>query len=365
MAMNVLFKKTIIKMEQYGSPFEGRTKNKHLLLDFNERTTPPHFLARKAIENYVRNGNFQIYPEYGDLDEIIANYAGVKPSEVMPTNGSDEGINLIYRAVVGKGDKVILPSPTFSTLKSSAQIEGNEINPIRYERENLSFPFDEVMKAIEPGVKAVVLCNPNNPTGTAISKDQLEQIIKRAKEVNAMVMVDEAYYEFAREVMSDISAVDLVPQYDNLFTTRTFSKSMGLAALRAGYVISQEQNIAELRKIRAPYSVNMAATVAMRTLRYPEVVRDIEKYANEVMRVSKPMIEDFYRKNGIRFWPSSANFHLIEDKNSAIANFLKLKGILTRSRSDPKDTLRVTIGTRKDTSRFLNAFKDYLKTTSA
>lgn len=363
-----LVKKTILRMRPYDAPNEGRGKKNILRLDFNEMLPNPHKRIIREVVNFARKGKYQIYPEYGDLDEIIANYTGVRSSEVMPTNGSDEAIDIVYRAIVSEGDRVILPIPTFATLKSSAQIEGavgvglyeNESDPIRYEKENLEFPFDEIMKAIEPGIKAVVLCNPNNPTGTAIPKEQVEQIIKRAKEVNAIVMVDEAYYEFAREVMPDISVVDLISKYDNLYVARSLSKSMGIAAFRPGYVISQEKNIKELRKIRPPYSVNMAAVVAMKTLRYPEVVGDIKKYAHEVMKVSKPIVEEFYRKHGIRFSRSVANFHLIEDKDSDLSNFLALKGILTRPRSDPKNTLRVTIGRKKDTIRYLKAVQEYL-----
>ncbi len=357
-----LVKKSVFNMNPYDAPKEGRGEENKLRLDFNEMLRKPHKRVIEEVINYAKKGEFQIYPEYADLDEIIANYAGVKSSEVMPTNGSDEAIDIVYRAFVGKGDKVILPIPTFATLRSSAQIEGAVIVSPHYEGENLDFPFDGVMKAIKPGVKAVVLCSPNNPTGTAIPKEQLEQVIKRSKERNTIVMVDEAYYEFAKEVVPEISVVDLIPKYDNLYVTRSLSKSMGIAAFRPGYVISQEKNIKELRKIRPPYSVNMVAVVAMRALRFPEVVGDIEKYAHEIMKLSKPMVEEFYREHGIRFFPSAANFHLIEDKDYNMSDFLELKGILTRPRSDPKGTLRVTIGTEKDTRRYLKALQEYLKT---
>ena len=351
-----IFRGPIKDMQPYNPPLEGRTKEGYLRLDFNERTIPPHPLVKEAVGQYMGRGEFQVYPEYGDLDEVVANYVGVKPAEVIPTNGSDQAIDIIYRALVEKNDDVILPIPTFAMLEQSARVEGANIVAPRYKGENLDFPFDEVMSAIKPGVRLVIICNPNNPTGTTLSKDKSEAIIKKAKAVDTAVLVDEAYHEFAPE----LTVVDLVDKYDNLFITRSFSKVMGISGLRAGCVVSQEDNIKELRKIRGPYDINMAASAAMKALRNPEVADDINKYVSEVMDVSKPMLEEFYRQNGIKFFPSGANFHLIEDKDRRITDFLKSKGILIRPRSDPSGTVRVSIGTREDTRKYLEALQEYL-----
>lgn len=351
-----IFRRSIEDMQSYNPPLEGRTKEGYLRLDFNERTTPPHRLVREAIGQYIGRGEFQVYPEYGDLGGIIAVYVGVKPSEIIATNGSDQGIDIIYRALVEKGDDVIVPAPTFAMLEQSAHVQGANIIAPRYKGENLDFPFDEVMSAIKPGVKLVIICNPNNPTGTTLSKDKSEAIIKKAKEADSGVLVDEAYHEFD----PDLTVVDLIDQYNNLFVTRSFSKIMGISGLRAGCVASQGNNIKELNKIRGPYDVNMVAAAAMKALRNPEVVADMKSYISEVMGVSKPMIEEFYRRNGIRFFPSGANFHLIEDRDRHITDFLRSKGILVRPRSDPAGTVRVSIGTREDTRKYLEAFREYL-----
>jgi len=351
-----IFRGSVKDMQPYSPPLEGRTKEGYLLLDFNERTRPPHSLVREAIGQYIGRGEFQKYPEYGDLDNVIAGYLGVKPTEVIATNGSDQGIDIIYRALVEKGDDVIVPTPTFAMLEQSAHVQGANIIAPRYKEENLDFPFDEVMSVIKPGAKLVIICNPNNPTGTILSKDKSEAIIKKAKEVDATVLVDEAYHEFA----PDLTVVDLIDKYDNLFVTRSFSKVMGISGLRAGCVASQEKNIKELNKIRGPYDVNMVAAAAMKALKNPEVVADMKAYISEVMDVSKPALEEFYRKSGIRFFSTGANFHLIEDKDKHITNFLKSKGILVRPRSDPHNTVRVSIGTREDTRKYIEAFQEYL-----
>lgn len=353
-----VFRKPILDMHPYSPPLEGRTQEDYQLLDFNERTRPPHQRVLEAFMAYARQGEFQRYPEYGDLDNVIANYAGVKPTEIIPTLGGDQAIDIVTRALVKDGDRVIIPRPTFAMLEQSAHVQGAKIIAPRYRGSNLKFPYDEVMKALRPGIKMVVLCNPNNPTGTPILKEQSEEIIETAQNVGAGVLVDEAYHEFAR----DLTVVDLINRYPNLFIVRSFSKSMGISGLRAGSVISREQNIAELRKIRGPYDIPTPTAEVIKTLRYPEVVEDINSYVEEVMKVSKPLVEEFYRENGVRFFPSSAGFHLLEEPE--LYDFLRQrKGqrILVRPRSDPPETVRVSIGTKKDTEIYLEAYREFLQ----
>ncbi len=350
----------IENMKPYHPPTEGRTEKDYLLLDFNERTRDPHPLVIQALINYAQEGNFQIYPEYGDLDNVIANYAGVKPEEIIPTLGADSGIDIVTRAIVADGDLMIIPRPTFAMLEQSANIQGAEIISPRYRESNLEFPFGEVIEAIKPGLKMVVLCNPNNPTGTPIPNEQTEEIIDAANKVGAGILVDEAYHEFAR----DLTVVNLINKYPNLFIVRSLSKSMGISSLRAGYIISSKDNILELRKIRGPYDLPTPTAQVIKTLRHQEVVDDINDYVDEVMNVSKPVIEEFYREHNIPFYPSSAGFHLLEEP--MLYDFLRQRNglqILVRPRSDPAGTVRVSIGTREDTQKYLEAFREFIKQT--
>lgn len=349
-----MFRGEIEGMQPYKPPLEGRSKVP-LLLDFNERTTPPHPRVMENIREYLQSGRLQVYPEYGRLNEVVAGYARVDRDEVIVTNGSDQAIDIIYQAFVDKGDEVILPVPTFAMLEQSAHVQGAEVRSPRYRGPNLDFPFEEVIQEIKPGIKLVVICNPNNPTGTVVSRDQSEAIIEKSATVGAVVMIDEAYHEFNPE----LTVVDLVGRYNNLLITRSLSKIMGVSALRAGYVISQEQNIKELMKIRGPYDVNMLAVAAMMALEDPAVVEDMREYAREVMEVSKPILEEFYRQNGVRFYPSGAGFHLVE-VGKEFYDFLDSKGIRVRPRSDPPGTVRISIGTKEDTQRYVQTFKEYL-----
>ena len=353
-----LFRKPILDMHPYVAPLEGRMGKDYLRLDFNERTIPPHPKVLEEISKYINKGSLQLYPEYGNLNEVIADYINVDTQELIPTVGSDQGIDIITRALVADGDKVIIPTPTFAMLKQSALVQGANIITPPYKGRNYEFPFDEVMQKIKPGVKLVIICKPNNPTGTPISKEQSEEIIKKSVGVGAGVLADEAYHEYAPE----FTVIDLINKYSNLFVTRTFSKTMGIPSLRAGVVISQKQNIAELNKIRGPYDVGMLTVVALKSLRYKEVREDIKRYANETMHVSKPMVEKFYRENDIQFAPSAANFHLLS-MSEKFYKFMKARSILVRPRSDPAGTVRVSIGTREDTEKYLEAFREFIAQT--
>ena len=333
-----MMREAIKKMKPYKPPLEGRASGDYLLLDFNEMTIDCSPKVKEALSNL---DNIQVYPEYGELDKRIAEYAGVSSDEVMVVNGSDQGIDIIMRAFLNEGDKVIIPSPSFAMFYQSAQIQGAEILKPEYTDK---FPLKEVLE-LASSAKLIVICNPNNPTGTLLLKEDLIKIL----ETGVPVLHDEAYFEF-----SGLTAKDLISKYDNLFVCRTFSKQFGLAALRAGYVISQKKNIDELMKIRGPYDINMAAKAAI--LAALDDVDYMKKYVSEVMEKSKPDLENFFKENNIKFWPSSSNFILIKPEDAdKLYSELKNQGILVRKRH--KGTVRISVGTKEDINKLKKAFK--------
>ena len=349
-------KEYIKKMNHYKPPLEGRSEKNYLLLDFNERTIPPSKKIKDALKKFIDLDRLQVYPEYGDLEAKIAQYAGVKAGQVMITNGGDQGIDIICRAHLNEGDKVIIPFPEFAMHYQSARVQGAEILEPRYKEEG-RLPLDEILELMEDeGVKLIIFSNPNNPTGISTPIEDMERILVKAKERDIALLPDEAYFEFSK-----ITAKDLIEKYDNLYIIRTFAKSFGLVATRAGYVISQEDNIQELKKIRGPYDVNMfAKTAILAALGDKKYMKD---YVKEVMGISKPKLEEFLRKKGIIFLPSRANFLLLKiEKPEKIIERLKGKGILVRPKEWPDGSLaiRVSIGTLKDTERFIKAFEKVL-----
>jgi len=364
-------KERIKKMEHYKPPLEGRASRDYLLLDFNERTVSVSSKVKEALKKFIDSDRLRVYPEYGDLEVKIAEYAMVKPEQVMVTNGGDQGIDIVCRAYLDPGDKVIIPFPSFAMHYQSAGIQGAEILEPRYKDYNPptasshsplgewapgDFPLEETLKLLEDEkVRLIILCNPNNPMGSAIPIENVEKILEKAKEKDIAVLHDEAYFEF-----SGITAKDLIEKYDNLYVMRTFAKAFGLVSTRAGYLISQKENIQELLKIRGPYDVNMFAKTAI--IAALEDIKYMEDYIKEVMERSKPKLEKFLREKGIFFYPSQANFLLLRvtDPQKLIEG-LKSQGILVRPKPAPdgKTAIRVSIGTLKDTERFIKALDTF------
>lgn len=333
-------------MSAYKPPIEGRSVRDYLLLDFNERVAPVSAGVKQALHDFIDSDRLQKYPEYGDFLNTLASYVGVSEDQLMITNGSDQGIDLVFRAVAEPGAQAIIPAPSFAMFFQCAGLEEMEVVSPSYTMAG-GYPVQEVLSAITTRTNLIVICTPNNPTGTTLSQEEILQIARSAPQ--AAILVDECYFEY-----SGITVKDFVDQEDNVFITRTFSKTWGLSSLRLGYLISAAKNIEQLLKIRGPYDMNLLSIVAARAaLMQPEYVRS---YVKEVMEVSKPMLENYLRAKGISFWPSSANFLLLQVKNpKQVVDQLEKEGILVRPRSGPniENTVRITLGPASDMKRVL------------
>ena len=207
------------------------------------------------------------------------------------------------------------------------------------------------MDLIDGRTKLIVVCNPNNPTGTAISIADIEKIARKAK--RAIVYIDEAYFEFSK-----ITAVSLIKKYSNIIITRTFSKAFGLASLRIGYAIARAEYIAEMLKIRGPYDVNMAAyNAAYAALKNR---KGMESYVKDVMESAKPLVEKFFAENAIPYFPSRSNFILFRPDNPENAMKLLTENgarVRPQNKQNIKNTLRVSIGTVQQMKKFITIYK--------
>lgn len=352
--MKKLFKPNLYAMRAYQPPLEGRSASRHLLLDFNERTIPVSDAICNALCDYINSGALQKYPAYGDIVEKLADYLGAKPDQVMVTNGSDQGIDLVVRAIVEPGSQAIIPSPSFAIYRQCAEVENAEIIEPAYSIES-GFPLQEVLEAINERTRLIVVPNPNNPTGTGVDVDQIEQLLKAAPE--AVVLIDECYFEY-----SGVTAMGLVEQYANLVIARTFSKTWGLPSLRIGMLISQADNIDQLLKIRGPYDVNQLAVVAVEAaLANPEYTRD---YVAEVMSVSRPMLESWLTEHQVAYWPSTANFlWTFPDRAEELNSYLQQQNILVRPKTDEQGRLglRINLGTQEQTQKLISALDNFYR----
>jgi histidinol-phosphate aminotransferase len=215
----------------------------------------------------------------------------------------------------------------------------------------MEFPLQEVLDAITPETRAVIVSNPNNPTGTGISLLAIERILHRARK--AAVMIDEAYYEF-----SGVTALTEIARVPNLFVTRTFSKVFGMAGMRLGCMFSHPANIAYLHKAQSPYSVNSLAVIAAQA-----AVQDtafVENYVAEVL-AARELLCLGLEKLGISYVPSSANFVLghFGKRAKAVSEALRGHAILVRDRSyEAPGCVRITLGTREQTRRLIEALNE-------
>ena len=347
-----LFKSQLYQMSAYEPPLEGRSVDKHTLLDFNERTLRVDASIEQALIEYISSGSLQKYPAYGDIVEKIASYAGVPAANLMITNGSDQGIDLTIRAVCSPGDQAIIPAPSFAIYRQFAEVEDVTVIEPLYTKEG-GFPTSDVLGLIGPKTKLIVIPNPNNPSGTAVPRQEIEQILQAAPQ--AAVLLDECYFEYLGQ-----SVADLCSHYDNLVVARTFSKTWGLASLRLGFLVSSVSNIEQLLKIRGPYDVNQLAVVAVSAaLDSPNYTKDFIK---EVMTKSKPALESWCKGQKIEYWPSSANFiWTFPPKAAELADYLQEQNILVRPKKDPAGQLglRINLGTLGQTEKLIRALNSF------
>jgi len=344
-------RRAVAEMGEYNPPTEMRAEGGYLLLDFSESTVPPSEPVVRAMREFVTGGRVRMYPAYGDLTRKLAAYVGVRPEQVLVANGSDGAIQLIERAILDPGDEVVLAKPYFQILASTAQSIGARVVSPPY-RPDFTFPFEEIVAAVTPKTRMIVVVNPNNPTGTSAPLDQVESLLSRFPDL--CIFVDEAYYEF-----SGRTAVPLLDKYANLVVSRTFAKAMALAGLRFGYAVSNPDFIRQLAKLRIPYDVNSVACVAAAaSLDHPE---PWQAYVKEVMDRAKPMVERFLDEHTVAFVKSDCNFMLIRDENpGAVYEYLKERGILVRPQRQLPEYFRASIGTVPEMRRFLNVYGEYL-----
>lgn len=346
----------IRKITAYNPPIENRRKFSDeggTLCDFNEMALDKDIA--NEIRTNISNQDISMYPEYTNgLIEQIAKYCGVANDQVLLTNGSDQGIDLIFRTFTNNGDKVVIPAPSFAMFYQWAYISGNKIVSPIY-RKLGEFPLSEILKNINKGVKLVIVCNPNNPTGTIVSLNNIEKILQKALRAGSLVYIDEAYYEF-----SGITATRLISKYPNLLITRTFSKAFALAGLRIGYVLGQNNLLMEMKKILGPYDVNMVAVVAAKTsFKYLSKIR---KNALEVIK-GRALLENFFKRKGVDFWPSKANFVLFSARNSQkIYEKLVEAKIRIRKRDgvNIENTLRISIGSLKEIKKIIKILEEII-----
>ena len=339
-------------MRPYSPPSQGRADK--MRLDFNENTVGCSPQVIDAICRLTDSNMISMYPEYSQAQNKIAKHFGVNTEQMVFTNGTDEAISLLVNTFIEPGGELIVMHPSYAMYRFYGELGSAKIVEVDYDvKQRLVFDLEKLLAKINQNTAAIFLANPNNPTGTAISRDEIIKILNAAP--HSVVLIDEAYVEFA-----DISVLDLINEYTNLVVSRTFSKAYGMAGIRFGCMFSKSENIAWVRKAQSPYSVNAVAVVAACA-----AIEDnayLASYVSEV-RECRNFVEAEFDRLGIKYFKSSGNFLLFDvgDRAKEIRDQLALSRVLIRDRSyEISGCLRVTIGTKKQMSVFIQELERVL-----
>jgi histidinol-phosphate aminotransferase len=344
-------RKSVARMRPYHPPLEGRTKK--LRMDFNENPIGCSPAVRRALAN-LSAASISAYPEQETVRKQAARHFGVRPDELLLTNGTDEALSLVVNLFVEPRDRVLLVEPTYAMYRFYSELAGARIVAPRYD-DAMSFPWDDMMEKLRDEPRVFFLPNPNSPTGNLLSRRQLGRILRAAP--RTMVVIDEAYFEF-----SGVTVIPWIRQQRNLIVTRTFSKTCGLAGLRLGCLFVHRELAGQMRKAQSPYPVNAAALAAAEA-----AMRDrqfIKRTVRAVVR-GRSELERGLAKLGVRCFPSAGNFVLayFGERAKPIVARLDRKGILVRDRSSDfggEGYVRITLGTLAQTRLLLRELEAIL-----
>lgn len=309
-----------------------------------------------ANENPYNTPNNR-YPDplQRELKNMIAPIKKVDPERIFLGNGSDEAIDLLYRAFCRPGvDNVVAIDPTYGMYQVCADVNDVEYRKVLLD-ENYQFSADKLMAATDENTKLIFICSPNNPTGNNMDR---AEIIKVLTAFQGLVIVDEAYSDFS-DVPSFLADLDAYP---NLIVLQTFSKAWGCAAIRLGMAFASTDIIVLFTKIKYPYNVNLLTQKeAINMLRRHY---EVDRWVKSLLEERQRLIREFGKLSCcVKIYPTDANFFLTKVTDAkAIYKYLVDKGIIVRNRTTVslcRDCLRITIGTRPENDALLGALKNY------
>ncbi|HVB63301.1 MAG TPA: histidinol-phosphate transaminase [Nitrolancea sp.] len=316
-------------------------------LDTNENPYGTTLRVQEALASYDRYHRYPD-PDQRNARERISDYAGAPVERIIMGNGADELIDLILLATLDPGDEVIVPIPTFGVYAQRPPLF-NGVTRLVDRQADFELDLDAIEAAITERTKVIFIASPNNPTGNLVSQQQLVRLLR----TGALVVVDEAYFEFATKTLLPFAS-----EFDNMVVLRTFSKWAGLAGMRLGYGIFPLSLASQLWKVKQPFNVSVAGLKAV------EAVLDDVDYLQESVRrirVERGRLYRALRKlNFLQPFPSQGNYILCRvtrgDAHMVQRRLARL-GILVRHYGSPdlRDYLRVSVGKPEETDVLIAA----------
>jgi histidinol-phosphate aminotransferase len=341
-----LLRKNIKELVPYSSARDEFKGEASVYLDANENA-----YGSPLNESYNR------YPDplQFKVKKRLSEIKGVPPRNIFIGNGSDEAIDILFRAFCNPGsDNVITVPPTYGMYEVSANINDVEVRKIKL-TSDYQLNMEAIAEAIDEHTKIIFICSPNNPTGNSINRDDIETILAN---FNGLVVIDEAYINYSRQK----TFIQELTEYSNLVVLQTLSKAWGLAGLRVGMAFASEEIIEVFNKVKPPYNINEASQeLALEAL---QNVEQVNSWIKETVAEREELKAELsILPSVLTIYPSDANFILVKTINpKEIYQFMVNKGIIVRDRSKVElceGCLRITIGTPKENKLLIEAFKNF------
>ena len=353
-------------LQAYSAPLEGRRGL--LRLDFNENTIGPSPRVVEALRAMPPE-HIAIYPEYDGLREaVVANLADrsagrpglarpLSPSQIGLFNGVDAAIHAVFQAYGDRGDRLLTTAPTFGYYTPCAQMQGMVIEAIPYQGADFAFPLEALQASLAGSgdipPRLLLLCNPNNPTGTRLAPEPILALAAAAPQT--LVVVDELYEAFTGDSVLPLADFEATP---NLLVLRSLAKTAGLAGLRIGFAIGNAAVVDRISRVTGPYDINSFAVTAAHAALADQAY--VEAYVAEVLQARQWLVGQL-QASGVRHHAAGGNYLLIWPQQSAAAvdQALRQAGILVRSMAGKPlidGSLRVSLGSIEQMRRFWAAY---------
>jgi histidinol-phosphate aminotransferase len=344
--LNNILRENIKNLVPYSSARDEFKGEASVFLDANENS-----FGSPLTNQYNR------YPDPLQLavKTRLSEIKGVPPQNIFLGNGSDEAIDILFRAFCRPGiDNVITVPPTYGMYEVSANINDVAIKKVPL-TPDYQLNLEEIAAAIDENTKLIFICSPNNPTGNSINREDIETILAN---FSGLVVIDEAYINYSRQK----SFIQELTEYSNLVVLQTLSKAWGLAGLRVGMAFASEEIIEVFNRVKPPYNINEASqTLALEALNN---IDQVNTWIKETIAQREKLVSKLAKLTFVsKIYPSDANFVLVKTTNArGIYTYLVEKGIIVRDRSKIElceGSLRITVGTPAENDKLIEALKSF------